>query len=329
MAEEYIPGDFSMLGLTALVTIGYQLFFFVIAATCKFDKVTDLAGGTNFVLIAALTLGLAERPVTVRQVVDSILVIIWGLRLSGFLLYRILQWGEDRRFDDKRENLLKFAAFWIFQAVWAWTVSLPLTLTNGFLSGIDPDAGAADFIGLIMWAFGFLIECWADHVKLRFKQDPENKGKWCDKGPWKWSRHPNYAGELTLWWGFFIRCAAGFAAPGANAGAGVWVAAVISPLFITYLLLGFSGMPLLEASGNKRYGSRDDYRIYKQRTSPIFLLPPSLYAACPKWFKTVFLLEWPIFNRGLSGDTLPLKQGEGAGEKGNDGTRTSSLTFDV
>lgn len=133
----------------------------------------------------------------------SSLVVIWGLRLGLFLLLRILQWGEDRRFDEMRGNLVKLAVFWVFQAVWVWTVSLPVMIVNA--SDRNPSIQAVDIIGWIMWTIGFLIEATADQEKLSFKNSPENRGKWCNVGLWKYSRHPNYVGEVgsCCWDRFF------------------------------------------------------------------------------------------------------------------------------
>ena len=92
-------------------------------------QVTDFAGGTNFVVLAILTLVLAEQ-YHWRQIAITVCVILWGLRLSGYLLYRIIKIGEDDRFDDKRSNPLRFLGFWTFQAVWVFTVSLPVMFVN-------------------------------------------------------------------------------------------------------------------------------------------------------------------------------------------------------
>ncbi|KAL0429542.1 UNVERIFIED_CONTAM: hypothetical protein Sradi_0580200 [Sesamum radiatum] len=165
--------DSHFLALTAIVTVGYQLFFFVVTALLKFDKVTDFAGSTNFVILAVLTL-VVKGSWNFRQVVLSVLVVIWGLRLGLFLLMRILRWGEDRRFDEMRDNLGKLAVFWIFQAVWVWTVSLPVTVVNA--SDRDPSLQAVDIIGWIMWSLGILVEATSDQQKLTFKNSPENRG---------------------------------------------------------------------------------------------------------------------------------------------------------
>ncbi|KAF3793888.1 hypothetical protein EJ110_NYTH08803 [Nymphaea thermarum] len=280
--------DSHFLALTAIVTIGYQFLFFVVTAFLRFDKVTDFAGSTNFVILAILTL--CVRGVWhFRQVVLSLLVVAWGLRLGLFLLMRILNWGEDRRFDDMRNNLGKLAVFWIFQAVWVWTVSLPVTIVNA--SDMNPGVKAQDIIGWIMWVVGFSVEATADQQKLQFKNSPGNRGNWCNVGLWKFSRHPNYFGEILLWWGIFV--ASTPVLEGAE-----WLV-VVGPAFLTLLLLFISGIPLLEDSSDKRFGTRADYLLYKKVTSPLVPLPPTVYGELPAWLKTYFLFEFPMYNRSL------------------------------
>ncbi|KAL3639397.1 hypothetical protein CASFOL_017304 [Castilleja foliolosa] len=281
--------DSHFLALTAIVTVAYQLFFFVITALLRFDKVTDFAGSTNFVILAVLTL-VVKGSWNFRQVVLSILVVIWGLRLGLFLLMRIISWGEDHRFDNMRDNLGKLAGFWVFQAVWVWTVSLPVTVVNS--RDRNPSIRAEDIIGWIMWALGLLIEATADQQKLNFKNSPENRGKWCDVGVWKYSRHPNYFGEILLWWGIFVA-----ATPVLEKAE--WLV-IFGPIFLTLLLLFLSGIPLLEESADKKYGNVSTYRHYKETTSPLILLPPALYGKLPKWFKSVVLFEFPIYSRSLN-----------------------------
>ena len=147
-----------LLGLTALVTVFYQLFFYAIAASFKFDLLTDLAGGTNFVLIAILSffLGAYTYPTTSAQQVSlTILVVVWGLRLSGFLFYRILLINEDHRFDGMREDPVKFLFFWIFQMAWCWIVSLSLIFVNSHVTLTVPTSGGlvslvgADIAGIV------------------------------------------------------------------------------------------------------------------------------------------------------------------------------------
>ncbi|PHT88626.1 hypothetical protein T459_10732 [Capsicum annuum] len=299
--------DSHFLGLTAIVTLGYQLIFFIITALLRFDKVTDFAGSTNFIVLAILTLVL-KGSWYFRQVVLSLFVVIWGLRLGLFLLMRILQWGEDRRFDDKRDNLGKLAIFWILQSIWVWTVSLPVTVVNASDKG--PSVQAQDIIGWIMWIIGILVEITADQQKLAFKNSPENRGKWCSVGLWKYSRHPNYFGEILLWWGFFL--ASTPVLEGAE-----WLV-MFGPVFITLLLLFVSGIPLLEASADKKFGNVAAYRSYKRKTSPLILLPPGMYGSLPQWLKGILLFEFPLYSRNLPQEELSWNRRSQQGSSGTD-----------
>lgn len=274
--------------ISALVTIGIQGSFFVIAAACKFDKVTDFAGGSNFLVLALLSF-LLNKTYQKRQIAITVLVVCWSLRLTGYLFYRILKIGEDKRFDDKRGNVLKFAAFWIFQALWVYTVSLPMLFINGVT--LHPDEFVvSDYVGIALFAIGLFIEGVADQQKFNFRNDPDNKGKWCNKGLWSWSRHPNYFGEILVWWGAFIVCI-----EVAKFYVKFWTA-VLSPLFAMSILLFLSGIPLLEQKADERYGRIEEYRIYKLSTSPLVLLPPCIYRNLHKILKALFCCEFPMYS---------------------------------
>ncbi|CAM9828673.1 unnamed protein product [Heterosigma akashiwo] len=149
--------DTHLLFLTALVTVAMQLTFFFIAASFKFDKVTDFAGGSNFVLLAWLTY-LINGTFYWRQTMVTLAVTAWGARLSGYLLYRILKIGKDDRFDGTREDFCKFLAFWVYQMFWVWTVSLPVTFLN--TTAADPGLDARDVAGAAMFVAGFWWRPW-------------------------------------------------------------------------------------------------------------------------------------------------------------------------
>jgi hypothetical protein len=112
MAAVHVLDDY-YLAITFLTTVAYQLLFFAIAFSFKFDKLTDFAGGTNFILLAILTLSFSENQDEARNIVVSIFIILWAARLSGFLLFRILKTGKDDRFDDKRDKFWSFLGFWV------------------------------------------------------------------------------------------------------------------------------------------------------------------------------------------------------------------------
>lgn len=192
------------LAITLLITIAYQLFFFSIAFTFKFDKLTDFAGGTNFVVLAIITLCFSGTHPHARQIIASIFIMLWGARLSGFLLFRILKTGKDDRFDDKRDKFFPFLGFWVFQMLWVWIVSLPVTVINSpnvTAYPFVPFGTGRDIAGIVLFALGFIMESVSDVDKFRFRQ---NSGKQqggaavCDRGFWGWSRHPNYFGEIII-----------------------------------------------------------------------------------------------------------------------------------
>lgn len=175
----------------------------------------------------------------------TVLVTVWGVRLASYLLVRILKTGKDERFNKVRDNPLKFLVFWIFQIVWVYTVSLPVIFVNSPIS-LQVSFGPADYIGALLFATGLIVETIADTHKFIFRNNPTNKGKWMDRGLWKISRHPNYLGEIVLWWGAFILSVMILRGP-------KW-AAIISPVFVSVTLIFGSGMPLLERSSDRKYG---------------------------------------------------------------------------
>lgn len=189
------------LAITLLITVAYQLIGFSIAFTFKFDKLTDFMGGTNFVWLAIITLAMGGST-NARNIIVSLAIMIWGARLSGFLLFRILKTGKDDRFDDKRDKFFSFLGFWVFQMIWVWVVSLPVTILNSpkVLQYQQPKFGkASDIIGLIIFVLAFFLEAIADVQKYRFRSGPgKEPGTVCDKGFWAWSRHPNYFGEIMV-----------------------------------------------------------------------------------------------------------------------------------
>ena len=190
------------LAITLLITIAYQLIGFSIAFSFKFDKLTDFMGGTNFVWLAIITLSMSGTT-NARQIVASLFIMLWGARLSAFLLFRILKTGKDDRFDDKRDKFFPFLGFWVAQMLWVWIVTLPVTILNSpnVLQYRQPSFGkATDIIGIIFYVIALVIESVADIQKYRFKQSEEGKqpGAVCNVGFFNWSRHPNYFGEIMI-----------------------------------------------------------------------------------------------------------------------------------
>jgi steroid 5-alpha reductase family enzyme len=236
--------------------------FFAVAAARRTDVVTDLSYSLTFVVLAVvLLLAGAAEPV---QLVASLLVIAWAVRLGAYLFRRIMLMKVDHRFDGMRDDPLRFARFWLLQAITVAVVMLPVSY---LLDQDDPPAlGVWSIVGAAVWLAGLLVEAVADAQKSAFRAKEENRGRFVASGLWRYSRHPNYFGEMLVWWGLFL-----YVLPVLHGAA---FAVVIGPVFITLLLLFVSGIPPLERSADEKYGSDPAYRDYKRRTSILVPLPP-------------------------------------------------------
>merc|ERR1711916_287929 len=123
MGSEVISFDSHNLFLCFIITAGFQYTGFINAYVAQFDKITDLWGASNFVILQ-LVLLFHYGTFSLRAVVVAAIVSIWGIRLSGYLFYRVLKMGHDERFDGAR-SFVPFFIFWTFQIAWVWIVSLP------------------------------------------------------------------------------------------------------------------------------------------------------------------------------------------------------------
>ncbi|SPO07655.1 uncharacterized protein DNG_10350 [Cephalotrichum gorgonifer] len=314
------------LGLTALITIGYQLFFFSIAYGCQFDLLTDLAGGTNFALLSLITLFFSEDPHP-RRILASALLTLWALRLSAFLFYRILKTGHDTRFDGMRHRFFAFLTFWIFQMMWVWAVSLPVTLGNSAAvaaaarraGGEEAFGTAGDVAGVVMFGVGFLVEVVADGQRYAFRRrHGGGSAAVCEGGLWRFSRHPNYFGDILAQFGIYTISTSSATTLPASAS-GPLYASIVGPLFITLLLLFLSGLPLSERPVAKRRYELDlgwdAYEAYLRRTSPLFPFPPGLYERVPVWLKRTLFLEFPMYVFEPGRDSK-IGKGEGRAKEG-------------
>ena len=193
------------------------------------------------------------------------LVGAWALRLAGYITRRNWGHGEDRRYQAIRaRNQPNFAAkslYLVFalQAVLAWLVSAPTLVA---LAGTRA-FGALDAAGLLLAAAGLLFETIGDAQMSHFKSLPGEAGRVMDRGLWRYTRHPNYFGEVCFWWGVWL------VALGAAGAGGAW--SVASPIVMTVLLLKVSGVAMLEKDIGER---RPEYRDYVARTNAFFPGPP-------------------------------------------------------
>lgn len=236
--------------------------WFFIAQIKRRNDVADIAWGTGFIIIAITALLVTDR-ITSRGLLSLFLVMLWGLRLATHIYMRNRRKSEDPRYRKWKEEwgkhavLRAFLQVFLFQGFLIVIISLPVTFI--IMSGEIP-VGIFDLLGVGIWLMGFIFEAVGDYQLLQYKRDPSHKGKIMNQGLWTYTRHPNYFGEVTLWWGMYL------IALSVQQG---WMT-VLGPLTITFLILKVSGIPLLE----DKYKDNPEFQKYKRRTSAFFPLPP-------------------------------------------------------
>lgn len=250
-----------MIAEAVIVTL-YMTCWFAVAVRKGRNDLADIAWGGGFILVALSSLAL-HGAVTPRSALVSGLVVIWGTRLAVHIGLRNRGKPEDARYRKWREEwgehvlLRSFLQIFLLQGCLLLVISIPVILVN--LSPPEPLAWL-DVLGLLVWLTGFLFEAEGDFQLVLFKRNPAHKGKIMTTGLWRYTRHPNYFGEVTLWWGIYLIA---LSVPHG------WLT-VVGPLTITILILKVSGIPMLE----KKYEGNAEFQEYKRRTSAFWPLPP-------------------------------------------------------
>jgi steroid 5-alpha reductase family enzyme len=247
---------------TGGVVLCYMTLCFFLSLVKKRNDIADVAWGIGFIVAAVVSLVAANNYAPRAQLV-TLLVMAWGSRLAVHIHVRNRGKGEDPRYRKWREEwggnfyLRSFLQVFLLQGFLLLTIATPVIAVN--VSGATT-LNWFDGVGALVWLTGFLFEAVGDWQLLRFIRNPANRGSLMTSGLWRYSRHPNYFGEVTLWWGIWL-----FALSTPYG----WLS-VIGPITITMLILKVSGIPMLE----KKYENRPDFQEYKKRTSPFFPLPP-------------------------------------------------------
>ncbi len=243
---------------SGFLIIVYMTVFFILAYFLRNNGIAEIAWGLGFCIIAVHSF-YSFPPIEPRPFIITYLTVLWGLRLSSYIFLRSIGKPEDFRYQKMRESWGKkavqnsFTRVFMLQGMLILWISIPILQTNYHKGG---DLNLLDLAGIILWTTGFLFELVADWQMWRFKRKPLNKGKVLQTGLWRYSRHPNYFGEVLVWWGIFV----------ISISAGNWYISIISPVMTTFLLLKVSGVTLLE----KKYEGNDDYNTYKKQT-PVFI----------------------------------------------------------
>lgn len=250
-------------GVVAAVLFVFFALTFFVAQARKNHGLIDIVWGMGFIVSAGLSYA-AGQPRGPVPLLMTLLVSLWGLRLTIHLARRNIGKPEDYRYANMRATwnprtfpIRMFVQIYLLQLVLNFLINLPTIVTN--LQG-QTAWGPLAMAGLFVWLVGFFFESVGDWQLKRFRADPVNKGRLITGGLWRYSRHPNYFGEATQWWGLFCLAVSG--------NGRYWL--VLSPVLITFFLLYVSGVPMLE----KKYAGRPDWEAYKSRTSKFVPLPP-------------------------------------------------------
>lgn len=236
-------------------SMGIQWLGWAISAYLHTEKFYDLTGSATFLLLSHQSYNWSKQ--TDRQTVQCWLVTAWACRLGTFLFTRIIKDGKDPRFDKARDSPSTLLIFWTIQGLWVFVTLLPTLLLNE--SSRNKAITKQDYFGWTIWIVGFLFEVIADYQKSAFRSVPENKGKFIESGLWSISRHPNYFGEISLWFGLYVSAS--------NVFQGWQFFSVLSPIAVMLLITKISGIPLLEKAGLVKWGKLPEYRRYLEQTA--------------------------------------------------------------
>jgi len=253
--------NFSILLSGLLTALGLAVLTWTVSLVKRDVSIVDSVWSI-MIFASAFVYSSSVEPYWSRSSLVLTLVLLWAARLSLYVTWR--NWGEpeDARYAAIRHKyepnfaLKSLGIIFVFQAFLAWIISMPLWVSLT----VPYESSVYDTLGLTLWTVGMVFETVGDWQLARFKSDPANRGKVMDRGLWRYTRHPNYFGECLVWWGFFL-----FVVP-----TGTWWA-IASPLLLTFILLKFSGITMLEETIVER---RPGYRRYIQTTNAFIPGPP-------------------------------------------------------
>ena len=247
--------DIGLVKNAVLIAFVIQWVLFIPAYLMQTEKFYDLAGSLTYISIISYVFYKSSE-FNLGNLILSLFIIIWAVRLGSFLFFRIQKAGEDKRFRDIKPSPTRFFMTWTLQGMWVSICSACAITAMSTSEGII--VNTLFFVGAITFILGFLIEIIADNQKTKFKNNPNNKNKFISTGLWSYSRHPNYLGEITLWTGVAIMSFSSLS--------GLQLITLISPVFTYLLLVYVSGVRLLEARGKRKWGHLESYQEYIKNT---------------------------------------------------------------
>ena len=261
-------GGTSLIMMALLLSFAIHWVLFIPSYIFQTEKFYDLTGSLTYITVLSFVVFGMKTAVHdmmgLRSTLIYFCIMIWTVRLGGFLFWRVLKDGHDKRFKAILPSFSTLFMTWTLSAAWVFIQSLSALVALTALNQVE--FGVVGWIGLGLWVFGFGFQVVADYQKTKFKSDPSNEGEFITGGLWDLSRHPNYFGEVALWTGISV-----MAVPVMS---GLQYVSLISPIFGFLLIYYVSGVRLLELRSDKRWGNRPEYQEYKRNT-PVFF--PKLF----------------------------------------------------
>lgn len=243
--------------IIGLIILVLMTFLWLISLKLKNSSIVDIFWGTGFVILTWIAFLLTPEGFLTRKLILSLLLTVWGLRLSLHILRRNWRKPEDFRYQVWR-NAVGTAWWWrsffkvfLLQGTILWIVSAPLIAAQ--ISSIPNHLAWLDYLAIMFWLIGFFFEAVGDWQLMHFKANSNNRGKVLQTGVWRYTRHPNYFGDATQWWAFYLFALA----------TGNWWT-FFSPVIMTTLLLRVSGVTLLEKNLKEQ---KPGYTEYIESTS--------------------------------------------------------------
>ncbi len=263
---------------SAILIAVFMTLFFIYALYRKRNDIADVVWGIGFIVVAWFNFyafGFQTElfpgfygAVRMQTFLVALVVTIWGLRLAIHIALRNVDKPEDFRYKNWRDTWGKwfvvrsFFQIFVLQGFLMLLISLPIIAVSIF--GLATISWIT-IVGFLIWLNGFIFEAGGDYQLTKFIKDPLNKGKIMTKGLWSFTRHPNYFGEVTQWWGVYLMSLPILFST-FEVSMSVWVISLLGPLTITFLILKVSGIPMLE----KKYDDNADFQEYKKKTNAFF-----------------------------------------------------------
>ncbi|CAD7922625.1 unnamed protein product [Amoebophrya sp. A120] len=283
---------------------GTQLLGFIHGYVLQTEALFDTIGGLNFLAMIPLAYFQSQaNNDDPRKITMTTLFALSRMWLLLFLCYRVRLRDGDSRFEEIKKSFCKFLITWMMQAFWVFAISMPLLVVLG--AQFRTEFRWYDYVFAATFSIGLLLQISSDIIKAKWVANGRPGGI-CKIGPWAWSRHPNYFGEILMWfsaWAFTWPLVRGFEQSFPGGMFQKWflvymIIAGLSPCLTCVLLMCVSGLPTCEGKNLKRYYTNpnlvDDYKEYRQSS---FMLVPFPGGKCfPLVLKRIFCCEWPMYD---------------------------------